>query len=491
MADASAAETAPPTEIQRPAPQHMSDANAQALRESREGVWFLKTIVFQAQPKKIITQNYNGPCSFIAICNILILRGDIEILPPERTSVSYEFLSQLVGEYLLRASPEVDLSAALTMMPLTQKGMDLNPLFTSHDAFRPAGDAGALKLFEQARIKLVHGWLVDPGSPEHRVISTTEDYDNSVNLIVAADDLTRGQLVTDERTESDLPGQSSAGPSNPAAREIISLPPEDQQKVEDAIAVRNFLDNTSSQLTYHGLFTLISALPPGSLVALFRNSHLSVLYKRPRQPPPQSSGSVDENSEGQEPNATSEDPVGGEDSSLYSLVTDVVFLHESSVVWERLEDVDGGSTSFVDADFIRSSPAGGDFAGHTAESALRAMEEAEAAARSVIDPAEQALNEIPFLSKSHLSFDLRSQELARQLQAEEDARSHELYAQRQLREHESRQRQIRDQQQRDGQHLLSGDIAREGRNDSERFFQSQQQRPQPVKMKKDKSCVIM
>ena len=38
----------------------MADANAQALRESREGVWFLKTIVFQAQPKKIVTQNYNG-----------------------------------------------------------------------------------------------------------------------------------------------------------------------------------------------------------------------------------------------------------------------------------------------------------------------------------------------------------------------------------------------------------------------------------------------
>lgn len=60
MADVSAAETAPPAESQRPAPQRMADANAQALRESRESVWFLKTIVFQAQPKKIITQNYNG-----------------------------------------------------------------------------------------------------------------------------------------------------------------------------------------------------------------------------------------------------------------------------------------------------------------------------------------------------------------------------------------------------------------------------------------------
>lgn len=113
--------------------------------------------------------------------------------------------------------------------------MDLNPLFTSHDAFRPAGDAGALKLFEQAGIKLVHGWLVDPESPEYRVISSTEDYDNSVNLIVAADDLTRGQLVTDERTESDLHSQkqSGGGPSSAGTHEIPSLEPEDHQKVED------------------------------------------------------------------------------------------------------------------------------------------------------------------------------------------------------------------------------------------------------------------
>lgn len=61
--------------------------------------------------------------------NILILRGDIEILPPERTSVSYEFLSQLVGEYLLHASPDVDISPALTMMPLTQCMFVSEPFF--------------------------------------------------------------------------------------------------------------------------------------------------------------------------------------------------------------------------------------------------------------------------------------------------------------------------------------------------------------------------
>lgn len=51
--------------------------------------------------------------------NILILRGDLEILPPGRTTVSYEFLSQLVAEYLLTASPDVDISAALSIMPYT------------------------------------------------------------------------------------------------------------------------------------------------------------------------------------------------------------------------------------------------------------------------------------------------------------------------------------------------------------------------------------
>lgn len=147
-----------------------------------------------------------------------------------------------------------------------------------------------------------------------------------------------------------------------------------------AIIIRDFIDRTQSQLTYHGLFTLASTLAPGKLVALFRNSHLSVLYKPP-----------------------------GDDASLYTLVTDQVFLHESSVVWERLEDVEGSMSSFVDSDFVRSSPAGGDYAGHTAESALAALE-AEARALSLEDSADV--------------------ELARQLQAEEDEHARQIYAQR-------------------------------------------------------------
>ena len=53
--------------------------------------------------------------------NILILRECIQILPYERTTVSYDYLSQLLADYLLTALPDVDISAALSIMPATRR----------------------------------------------------------------------------------------------------------------------------------------------------------------------------------------------------------------------------------------------------------------------------------------------------------------------------------------------------------------------------------
>ena len=124
------------------------------------------------------------------------------------------------------------------------------------------------------------------------------------------------------------------------------------------MAARAFLDSTQSQLTYHGLFTLASTLAPAQPVALFRNSHLAVLYKPP-----------------------------GPAGALYTLATDQVFLHEPSVVWERLADVDQGGAAFVDGAFRKSSPAGGDWAGYSGESAWAALE-GDREQRGFVDPAE-------------------------------------------------------------------------------------------------------
>jgi hypothetical protein len=73
-------------------------------------------------------------------------------------------------------------------------------------------------------------------------------------------------------------------------------------------------------------------------------------------------------------------------SSLFTLVTDASFLHEPTVVWERFDDVDGGSSSFVDGDFRPSAPAGGDFAGESGETTLATLEARMAAIN--VDPLE-------------------------------------------------------------------------------------------------------
>jgi hypothetical protein len=54
---------------------------------------------------------------------------------------------------------------------------------------------GELALFASVGISLVHGWLIDPESPECPAISRVKHYDSAMNLIVEADVLTCGLLV--------------------------------------------------------------------------------------------------------------------------------------------------------------------------------------------------------------------------------------------------------------------------------------------------------
>lgn len=108
--------------------------------------------------------------------------------------------------------------------------MDLNPLFTSPTAFRPATTGGELALFASAGITLVHGWLVDPGSTEYAAVSRVKDYDSAVNLIVEADVLTRGLLVGADADQ----GEAEAGPSQAeSSQSNINLTEEEGRKVED------------------------------------------------------------------------------------------------------------------------------------------------------------------------------------------------------------------------------------------------------------------
>ncbi|KAG8903521.1 hypothetical protein FRB99_003177 [Tulasnella sp. 403] len=330
--DVAAPEAAPPrgrtpTATTAPLPDPAADA-------SRAAVWPLKLISWPPGTdgqSLIVMQSRNG--------NVLILRNDINIFPKNRKSVSYEYLASLIADFLVSRMPDdtaIDgLSAALSKLPDLQEGMHINSVWTSHSSFKQLGEGGELKLFELCGVDLVHGWLADPNSLEYNSLIKAEDYDGAVNLIVAADDLTKGGLV-----ESSLPEMS------PNKDEPVDLTEEQLHVVRDALLIRHFLETNSSQLTYTGLFHLSTSLDPG-LYAFFRNSHLSVLFKTdaPERP-------------------------------LYTLVTDSAFAREDAVVWETLEDVDGSASMFVDANLIKASTAGGDYSGRSAEAALRDVESA-------------------------------------------------------------------------------------------------------------------
>ena len=123
--------------------------------------------------------------------------------------------------------------------------MDLNPVFTDALGFRPQmrkdlGGGEGLELFSHANIPLVHGWLVDPSSPEYGALQRAVDYDSSVNVVAEADHLTQGRLVLDEEVAG---SSSGAGSSSHTGGHNDTWNTEQRTKVEDGISFLPVFDS--------------------------------------------------------------------------------------------------------------------------------------------------------------------------------------------------------------------------------------------------------
>uniref|UniRef100_A0A1D2A7R3 MINDY deubiquitinase domain-containing protein n=2 Tax=Auxenochlorella protothecoides TaxID=3075 RepID=A0A1D2A7R3_AUXPR len=120
------------------------------------------------------------------------------------------------------------------------------------------------------------------------------------------------------------PAPASVAAASGSQREARQV----DEEVRQALVIQDFLESCPSQLTYHGLASLIQDLQEGEVAVFFRNNHFNVLHKH-----------------------------GGQ---LYLLITDQGYQYESDVVWEHLASVDG-DTSLFNADFkpfrVHSFPA--------------------------------------------------------------------------------------------------------------------------------------
>ncbi|KAI8061662.1 hypothetical protein BC940DRAFT_310085 [Gongronella butleri] len=309
---------------------------------------------------RIITQNENGPCPLICICNILFIRGDIEIRPFDRPSVTFDYLMELLGDYLLTHAPDAkapssgqdqpqqqhattasspteiedvdakdnppanntttdtrdvptrqataeylltyrhNLDSALTLLPRLQSGLDVNVQFGSIRDFEPTSELALFDLFD---VDIVHGWIVDPQDQEtHRVVvKQCKSYNGVVECVV------RGNEISDDSGSLD---------SSQEKREANDI------AIHDGLVASTFLQDTATQLTYYGIELLTDSLRNGNLCVLFRNNHFSTLYKHP------------------------------ESDRLYILVTDSGLVREENIIWETLGDIDQGTSEFVDSYFL-------------------------------------------------------------------------------------------------------------------------------------------
>ncbi|KAJ3044454.1 Ubiquitin carboxyl-terminal hydrolase MINDY-1, partial [Rhizophlyctis rosea] len=282
---------------------------------------------------KIITQNKNGPCPLLSLCNVLLLRGEFT-LPYEFETVSYERLLMCLGELLLKKTPgrasqtalgadgaEVptplsptpdfahNLTDTLNLIPTLQHGLDVNVRFSDPFAFELTPSLLVFDLFD---IRLCHGWCVDPQDEEtyRVVVRQGGSYNRVVEMVVEGEDVgvrKRG------REEGKGKGREEEGVD--AERE------KEEEKVHDGLVAQQFLTVTAGQVTHHGLATLNETLPSSEFSVLFRNNHFSTLYKHP-------------------------------DGRLFTLVTDQGFVEADGVVWETLRGVDGDE-EFVGGGFER------------------------------------------------------------------------------------------------------------------------------------------
>lgn len=194
----------------------------------------------------------------------------------------------------------------LTIFPSLQYGMDVNPKFTGG----PTGVEYTLHLnaFDLLHIELVHGWLLDPQAEEYELIGQ-KTYNQLVNVIIEGNDA----ASTLQNAET------SDGPILPEDDALST-------KATQGMLVKHFLDNSGHQLTQYGLTVLHDYLKDGQMMVFFRNNHFNTLTKH-----------------------------GG---MLYLLVTDFGYAKVSSVVWEKLDVIDG-DTEYVNAEFATSPSTAG------------------------------------------------------------------------------------------------------------------------------------
>lgn len=287
----------------------------------------LKKVNFLGRKVVICLQNENGPCPLLAICNALLLRGNIKI-HPDIGRVSSDDLVAMVANRLIEANPlsprasmranqQHTIDELIKLLPSLQQGLDVNVRFTHPNDFEYNS---GIALFEMLDMGLFHGWIIDPQDEETMLVVGSLSYNQVVEKVIAGG----GMAATDESTgkikshsSNGSNGSNKSNRSSKSKRNSKSSSPK-AEDVHAAKVCRKFLEADASQLTYYGLTQVHDRLKERQIGVLFRNNHFTTIFKI--------------------------------DGAIYSLVTDLGYQHQNTVMWECLNEING-NTDMVSPEF--------------------------------------------------------------------------------------------------------------------------------------------
>nr|GMD96016.1 ubiquitin carboxyl-terminal hydrolase MINDY-2 [Ipomoea batatas] len=188
--------------------QEESQKRDDPATKEKEMVHKTKVIQFLGRTTPIILQNDNGPCPLLAICNVLLLKNNLN-LSPDVPEVSQEKLLSLVAERLIDSNSNVNdkdagyvenqqqnIADAIDLLPRLATGIDVNIKFKRIDDFEFTRECA---IFDLLDIPLYHGWIVDP-----------QDHDTADAIGLKSYNTLMGELVALETEQMESEHKKSA-----------------------------------------------------------------------------------------------------------------------------------------------------------------------------------------------------------------------------------------------------------------------------------------
>ncbi|XP_047338515.1 ubiquitin carboxyl-terminal hydrolase MINDY-1-like [Impatiens glandulifera] len=175
------------------------ESNKPTDEPEKEMLHKIKMIHFLGRSTPIILQNDNGPCPLLAICNVLLLKNNLNLsLSQDVTEVRQEQLLQLVAERLIDSNSNVNdkdagyvenqqqnISDAIDLLHRLATGIDVNLRFRRIDDFEFTCEC---TIFDLLDIPLYHGWIVDPQDIDTADAIGSKSYNTLVEELVDLDD---------------------------------------------------------------------------------------------------------------------------------------------------------------------------------------------------------------------------------------------------------------------------------------------------------------